>query len=826
MSEGRSLVFPRAVALGARPLTVPGGRTVLVASGFHAFRLSDGAHVPPATWYETVAVHAGPQAIPDAMVPLPGAELLVLGPVPPVEGQMRRASVRCGVLARDVVLCRDPSRTEKPFVPDVEAAIWHEEDNPVGRGGPDDDRPALILAEHDPEVPIWFGRTPFDHPLRLRQVGTPDAESGTAWPKDASPAAYHDAHPGFWAETLSPGDPLAFDGLGPTSLDSRLPCYRMAITSGREDGRWIVEPTRIHSVTLIPSADTGAVFWRASINLGDDILGESIHALIAALEDVDAAPKDPEYWGRIAARRWLEPHTSLDDRPLLPRELAAAVALPFAMAEDDPMKERHAAAEAWIKDEVGMDGNNPFAELAPQEHTSLVEEAIETSEREDEPPSADNLEEVANRALAASRQRHEEAGFGQPGDDTHREPETRGDRLEAEIERRLSGPYQSPRDQDVLNTIRDHHVDGMDGDDIMAKLSHARRINHDPPLAWPVMEDEESRRFGDAFCDLVQQGDPPSHLDISAAAVVARSGEAARCRIGNRNFQGLLAEHTVWNGAMFVDCVFLESSFCQARFKDCEFRNCRIEDTNLSKAELAGCRFLDCTFAGLVIVEPSWLENRFEGCVLEEVSMTDAAMRDTVFTGGSWTKVDVADGLLMDMTYKDFKMNEVTLSEVMAPQCRFERVAMTKVWVMGKGPAACVFEDVDADTCGFLGTVRFDRSTFSSVRFTKTGFTNAIFADNEFSAGCQFDRCDLSGTTFASIGMEGIRFIECSMTGTKWSGVRAANGWFFGALLRGVDFGDTELANAVFTDADLEGTRLLPDKTIGADFHGTIRSAP
>ena len=62
------------------------------------------------------------------------------------------------------------------------------------------------------------------------------------------------------------------------------------------------------------------------------------------------------------------------------------------------------------------------------------------------------------------------------------------------------------------------------------------------------------------------------------------------------------------------------------------------------------------------------------------------------------------------------------------------------------------------------------------------------------------------------------------MTGTKWSNVRAPNGWFYGALLRGVDFGDTELANAVFTDADLEGTRWLADKTIGADFRGTVRA--
>ena len=187
MSEARSLVFPRAIALGARPLTVPGSANVLVVSAFHAFRLADGAHVLPAAWYETVAGHAGADVVPDSMAPLPGAELLVLGAVPPLAGQTRKAVVRCGSLEGRVTLRRDPERPDAPFVPGVAAAVWHEDDNPEGRGGPDDERPALIVSDRDPVRPVWFGPTPFDHPLRLRRVGTPDAQSGAGWPRDADP---------------------------------------------------------------------------------------------------------------------------------------------------------------------------------------------------------------------------------------------------------------------------------------------------------------------------------------------------------------------------------------------------------------------------------------------------------------------------------------------------------------------------------------------------------------------------------------------------------------------------------------------------------------
>ena len=822
MSEARSLVFPTAIALGARPLTVPGGGNVLVASAFYAFRLSDGAHVRPADFYASVASHAGALVVPDSMAALPGSELLVLGAVPAVENETRPARVRCGMLESEVDLFRDPEEPDAPFVPDLSAAVWHEEDNPLGRGGPDDDRIPLIVAKHDPEQPIWFGPTPFDHPLRLRRAGTPDAASGTGWPSDASAEALYESHPAYWARSFSPADPLAVEGLSSAPLDTRLPAYRIAITSGRQDGRFLVEAARIQGVTIIPSADVGAMCWRVAIDVGDDILGESVQVLIAALEDVDSPPKDPEHWGRIAVNRWLEPDTALDDRPLLPRELAAAVVLPFAMAENDPMKERHASAEEWMKGEVGMGETNPFGALAPDEEMGLAEKVVEASEKDDAPPDANEIDDIASALMAASKRRHEEAGFTDPPDDQP-EPEVRGDQLDAEIEQRLSGPYRSGRDREIANTIHGNEVEGVDPDDVLEKLANARQISPDPAVAWPSLDDEEAPRLGEALYERLCEESPQRHVDVSGAAITGKSSDGGRRRIVGRRFDGLFAEDTIWNGTVFSGCEFEESSFARAKFEHCEFRDCRFRQTNLSKTEFAECKLFDCAFADLRLVDPTWRDSRFERCMFEDVSLTNVAMSDNVFDGGSWKKLDVADGLLMDVTYRDFSMVEVTLSEVMAPQNRFERVSMHKVWVMGKGPAGSVFEEVEADTCGFLGYVRFDQSTFNRVRFAMTGFTNAVFADTEFAVGCQFDRCDFTGAVFANVGMEGIRFVECSMTGSQWSNVKAPNAWFYAALLRGVDFGDTELANAVFADADLEGTKYLPDKTIGADFRGTVR---
>ena len=50
------------------------------------------------------------------------------------------------------------------------------------------------------------------------------------------------------------------------------------------------------------------------------------------------------------------------------------------------MKERHAAADEWMKAEVGMGEKNPFGELAPDEQLSMADKAIEESEGDAQPP--------------------------------------------------------------------------------------------------------------------------------------------------------------------------------------------------------------------------------------------------------------------------------------------------------------------------------------------------------------------------------------------------------------------------------------------------------
>ena len=805
-------------------LAVPETGHTLCASAFFAFHLADGSPLTPAQWYEAVAVSAGPDAVPDPATPLPGAEVLVLGKLDPVAGERREARLQCGPIDRRFLLQADPDDPSAAIDPSLDNAIWHEEDNPPGRGGPDDDRIPLIVDAGDRETPLWLGPTPFDHAARMRRAGTATDSPAGGWPRDALPEVLYEAHPAFWAEALQPGDPLQFEGLAGPDVDTRLPPYRVTITSGHDEAEMKVHAgTRIHGVSLIPGAGVGAVFYRVGIPLGSDILGESVVALVAALEDVDSPMRDAEEYMGIAVDRWEDPVRMLDDRPLLPKALAAAVTLPFAVPDDDVMAERRAATEAWIQNETGLPARNPFT---PPEGMDFQEqmEAAATPEDDATPPDLDAVEAVATAALAESKRRHGGTGFDSENidPDEPREPVSRGAGLEREIESRLAAPFATPHEAAMAEQIESAEAGTLDADEILAKLADARTMNPYPVLFWPALDDREGRRFGDEVAQRLAKENLQPRLDISSAVIDAG---ADGCRVAGRRLADLLAEESTWQGVEFSASEVVRSSFANGRFENCTFDGCTFEKVNLSRATLSGNRFVDCTFRDIQLIDPTWMNCRFDRCEFERVTVDNAAMRDLAFVDGRWQDLSWTDGLLVDISYRGTEMRDVCFVETPAPQQRFEAVSMYRVWSISKGFAGSVFEEVEAEQCGFL-KARFDESRFLRSRFVEVGFTAAVFKDAKFAPDCRFERCNFNNAIFMDAELAGVRFLDCGMAPSVWSGANAPDAWFFGSLLRGVDFGDTVLSRAVFADADIDGASFDPAQTIGADFRGTVRADP
>ena len=817
MSEGRALVVPNAVGLGMRPLTVPGRGHVMVISCFYAFRLSDHTSIRPAEWYEAVAVRAGPLTIPDSMCPLPGAEVVILGTAAAVTGDPRPARIECGSVRCALDLHADPDDRAAPISLGPAEACWHADDNPGGRGGPDDERSPLLVCREDSERPVWLGPTPFDHPLRLRCAGTPDASSGSGWPSDADPAVFHEAHSSLRAERLDPGTPVVLDGITADSVPSSIPPYRITVTLGNDDGRFVPTHTRIHALALIPGADLGAAIWRCAVDLGDDIMGEKIIAVVASMEDAGDEVRDPDHWGRIAADRWLEPHKVLDDRPLLPPDLARHVTLPFAPPDaDDPILQRHAAAEKWIKDEMGVPDENPFGD-GPG--ASLLDDAREASSSEERPPDPDAIAPIAEQALAMGRKRHADAGFPEKSDEDERAAEHRGEALANEIAERLAEPYAAPRERAFARTVRDMPAGGVDAIETLDRLASTRAMSPEAPLPWPALEEAEAARFGAAIVDRLRREPLPRHADVSGGRIV---GDTEEIRISDTSLEDLLAEETHWERVVFSRCRFSESTFRGATFVQCVFEDCRFEKSNLSGASLVECTLRRCEWDDLQLTEPTWALCEFEDSTLRKVSMVDVAVRDLTVTGGSWHDVSVIDSIWMEVTMRDITLENVTFADAYAPDCRFERADLTRCWVVEKGFVRAVFEDVVADTCGFLNHARFDASRISRTRFTRCGFAGAILDDMTLDASCSFQMCDFSGAVIVDSSLPGVRFVQCTFQSSHWKDVDATEAWLYRCSLRGLDLRAVALTRAVLADSDLEGTQLAPDSTIGTDFRGTV----
>ena len=444
--EERAFVVPtQVVAVGTRALEVPGRGRVLCVSCTLPGLLANAASVSPARWYEALAQWADGAPPADAIAPLPGAELLVHGPVGPVLAAGASARVACGV-GLDVDLALSPDtidpRADSLVYPDHTRAVYDRRDNPRGREqGVCRLRPVIECASLRGS-PFWFGSTPFDHPFRMRAGGTfsarPDARG---WPLDADPWVFGEAHPLLRTERIDPGDRLTVEGLVPgyASVVFQIPPYRVAITSAWRGEEFRSEPTRIHALVVLPAAGLVATVWRTAIVLRpDDAFGEDVGALIVAVEDATEAPKGAAHWAQIAAERWFHPDRAVDDRLLLPPAIAASVAAPFpVLSGDDPIAERHAAAREWAEREMGAPPENPFGE-APL--ADALADARAFDEATDGAPSAEPMAGIADRVLGAARARHRAAGFDPEARPAARALRARGARLAAGDPHPLDGP--------------------------------------------------------------------------------------------------------------------------------------------------------------------------------------------------------------------------------------------------------------------------------------------------------------------------------------------------------------------------------------------------
>ena len=809
MFEGRALVHPLPILLGARAVDRPGAGYALVASVLVPFELPTGKLAEPARWCQAVAVlGAGAAVPPDSMAPLPGVELLVLtGPDPVPEGLV---DIECGPIEVRLALRKagDGGIDTGP-----RGAPWCEVENEWGRRS---EAPSIVDRAR-PERPVWLGPTPPDHPARLALAGDCAAGNGTRWGAGASAEVFHEAHPAFRAERIEPRDPIRIEGLTGQPVRARVPPWRVSIACGTSEGVWRALSARIHTLVVAPGAGLAAAAWRAVIELGPhDPLGLGIEALVTALDDDEAPERGGEDLGRIAVDRWTDPESALDDRPLLPRSLRGRPGTLAARADADPARGRVEEATAWAAAGSPVPGGNPYR--GPEEARAVREEIEALTEGRDPATlDANAVGAVADRALAMARERHEAAGFGEPPE-TEEVPEERGPRLDGEIALRLGSAFASARERDLRSAFRARGEDGADADETLAGLARARAESPAPMPAWAPFAAAEGTRFGEALGRALGAGSLPRYADVSHAAVEGR-------RIEGGSGASLLAERTAWRDSVLEDVRLEGGTLAGSTWRGVVLKRCRLEGVNLAEATFEGCVFEACELVDLRGADLTVVDSRFRDCRLERVEWTDPAFRDATFEGGAWSEVVLADGVLVGTAFQGIRLDRVTFLSTFAAETTFRATKLHKVWAMAKGFPGSRFEAVSARTCGFVGGVHFDESTFEDAAFEETGFGGAVFTGARMDERTRFERCDFTGAEFAGARLAGATMEDCGLCATTWDDVDARRIRMRGVVLRGVDLRGAELGNAVIAESDLAGARFTPERTEGADLGRTEHAA-
>lgn len=843
MLDNRYVVFPRAISLATVPFTIPERGKVLSCSAILPFRLEDGHRIRPEEWQQVVADVCGMQTPPDSFTPLANAEVLILGKLPAVKEDVTDAYLRCGSIEASYSFYPDPDARDEAWEPNAEAAVWHKEKNPVGRGFDGDTRRPLIVSKAAPETPVWLAPTPITHPVRLSRAGVSQKGDGYGWAKGTQQNIFNESHSSLWADSLHAGDGIELVGFAKKKIQGRIPPYRIAITSSNK-GELVLEPSRIHTLVLLPEAGLGAAIWRVAIDLDDDdMMGLNVCMVVAGLEDMHEKPSDKTRWMLVALDRYDDPESVLDDRPLLPKTLVATMPPPdygWDDTEADANAERAEVIQDWFNKESGM-GDNPFenkyedqVKAIEKDWSKPLEDAnkvVKPDADTGRPKSYSALADEATKIIAKGQAKLDKANLGklrELGEDEFRAVKRGEKALEAEAAIRLSGPFKSPKERQMARAIP--MESGLDADDVEKTLTNiAKGILLAPAefSFWPGFEDpKEAERFGEHVANrLAKEDGLKKYVDISGAFI-------ASAHLSGVFFDGLLAGRTQWQGVEFTQAKFLENNFVGSKFENCIFRDCEFRKINLSKAKFLDCQFDNCILEDFNSVDLAFEKVTFKNCELRKITFTECVGLPSVAGAGDsigfynciLEDIQYIDSQFIEIEFIDVKMANVTFMECFMWLTKFERVIMYKVWGLGKGMGKSSFVEVTATNCGFLSHFRFDGSSFSRTKFIDTGLSNAIFKIVKIEPGCIFSNCDLSGAIIIDSIVSRVSFYACTMTTSIWIEVDAFGSWFYGSIMNASRFDETELAQAVFTDADISGIDFDPKKTIGTDFSGSIKS--
>lgn len=128
----------------------------------------------------------------------------------------------------------------------------------------------------------------------------------------------------------------------------------------------------------------------------------------------------------------------------------------------------------------------------------------------------------------------------------------------------------------------------------------------------------------------------------------------------------------------------------------------------------------------------------------------------------------------------------------------------------------CVFEN-----CNFQQSV-FSKCLFESCTFVRCNLGLIKIQDVQFQS-TQYSRCKMIGIDWTGLGLSfDMKFEDCVLDDSIFAGLDIRNIEMIRCKLRGVDFTDTNLTDAVFHESDFKEARFINTNLTKADFSGAF----
>ncbi|WP_438001764.1 pentapeptide repeat-containing protein [Sorangium sp. So ce185] len=724
--------------------------TVLLAAPFDA----PESPLHEANLWKLLAAELGPDTPPDAGMPKPRAEVLVIGQAYP-QGEERPLRLSLGPIDKAMRV----SGKATGFGP-LDAMAPER----VARAGTYDD---AWLEERSPDLPLDFD------------------------------PAYHNTAPADQQldEPFAGGEPFTLEHMHPDQpvLTGRLPRLRPRAFVKLREGELREVPMRFETVQLFPAAERMLLLFRGVTPVAEDDASDVLQ-LIAACE-APGSPRPLAHYQAVLAERLDRKRgalAALRDGDLMPPGPAAEVALdeltdPDLAVQSEQLKARNMRRKtARQRDEVrariqaaGLDPDEhlplaPPAEPGPSATAPTLDE-IEGILARAQKDAARRKAEAAEERLATeaeARRRAQAAGIdydkalleqkkqqgGPPKFSAEAENERLRDMLQLAqnagtplpaVEARLADPRLREKLQAVEEQLREQY------------RAAAHRLPAAPPAAASVSERARVELPSGA-----QGGVSFAGRDLTGADLAGL--DLRGVDLGSAFLEGASLAGANLSGANLSRAVLARADLTRADLTGARLAGCNLGQASLTDADLAGADLTRAVLAGADLTRA-----RFRGARLHGVDLEEAIFDDTDFGGVAATS----------LTFLRSELRGIKLAGASLVKCSFIEVDLRGADLTGADLSAATF--VTADAAG----ARLRGATLTRLRAVQ---------------GSSFEGADFTGAALEGANLRGMNLAGCSFARARLGGADLS-----GCDLRGARFDRAIAHEARFTKADLSGARLV-----------------